>query len=120
MAQLVAEVLAGEPACAAAVRHDVGDWLAVHGQRDPFSSLDGGDHVAGSVTQVPNSNLHVRQCSTGSFRQAHEAGVSKGALYHYFPSKEQLFLALLEERLGAGLSATANTAATSEQTTNPI
>jgi len=32
------------------------------------------------------------------------AGVSKGALYHYFPSKEQLFLALLEDRLGAGLS----------------
>jgi AcrR family transcriptional regulator len=35
---------------------------------------------------------------------AAEAGVSKGALYHYFPSKEQLFLALLEDRLGAGLS----------------
>lgn len=35
---------------------------------------------------------------------AAEAGVSKGALYHYFTSKEQLFLALLEERLGAGLS----------------
>jgi AcrR family transcriptional regulator len=34
---------------------------------------------------------------------AGEAGVSKGALYHYFPSKEQLFLALLEDRLGAGL-----------------
>jgi AcrR family transcriptional regulator len=34
---------------------------------------------------------------------AAEAGVSKGALYHYFPSKEQLFLALLEDRLGAGL-----------------
>ena len=32
------------------------------------------------------------------------AGVSKGALYHYFPSKEQLFLALLQDRLGAGLS----------------
>jgi AcrR family transcriptional regulator len=32
------------------------------------------------------------------------AGVSKGALYHYFPSKEQLFVALLEDRLGAGLS----------------
>ena len=32
------------------------------------------------------------------------AGVSKGALYHHFPSKEQLFLALLEDRLGAGLS----------------
>ena len=32
------------------------------------------------------------------------AGLSKGALYHYFPSKEQLFLALLEDRLGAGLS----------------
>ena len=32
------------------------------------------------------------------------AGVSKGALYHYFPSKEQLFLALLENRLGAGIS----------------
>jgi AcrR family transcriptional regulator len=31
------------------------------------------------------------------------AGVSKGALYHYFPSKEQLFLALLEDRLGAGV-----------------
>lgn len=31
------------------------------------------------------------------------AGVSKGALYHYFPSKEQLFLSLLEDRLGAGL-----------------
>jgi AcrR family transcriptional regulator len=30
--------------------------------------------------------------------------VSKGALYHYFPSKEQLFLALLKDRLGAGLS----------------
>jgi AcrR family transcriptional regulator len=35
---------------------------------------------------------------------AAEAGVSKGALFHYFPSKEQLFLALLEDRLGAGLS----------------
>ena len=35
---------------------------------------------------------------------AAEAGVSKGALYHYFPSKEQLFLALLENRLGAGIS----------------
>jgi AcrR family transcriptional regulator len=35
---------------------------------------------------------------------AAEAGVSKGALYHYFPSKEQLFLALLQERLGAGLA----------------
>jgi AcrR family transcriptional regulator len=35
---------------------------------------------------------------------AAEAGVSKGALYHHFPSKEQLFLALLEDRLGAGLS----------------
>lgn len=35
---------------------------------------------------------------------AAEAGVSKGALYHYFPSKEQLFLALLEDRLGAGIS----------------
>lgn len=35
---------------------------------------------------------------------AAEAGVSKGALYHYFRSKEQLFLALLEDRLGAGLS----------------
>src|SRR5947209_9855279 len=34
---------------------------------------------------------------------AAEAGVSKGALYHYFPSKEQLFLTLLEDRLGAGL-----------------
>jgi len=32
------------------------------------------------------------------------AGVSKGALFHYFPSKEQLFLALLEDRLGAGVS----------------
>src|SRR2546421_3415411 len=31
------------------------------------------------------------------------AGVSKGALFHYFPSKEQLFLALLEDRLGAGV-----------------
>lgn len=31
------------------------------------------------------------------------AGVSKGALYHHFPSKEQLFLALLEDRLEAGL-----------------
>ncbi len=31
------------------------------------------------------------------------AGVSKGALYHHFPSKEQLFLALLEDRLGAGV-----------------
>jgi len=29
------------------------------------------------------------------------AGVSKGALYHYFPSKEALFLALLDERLNA-------------------
>jgi AcrR family transcriptional regulator len=35
---------------------------------------------------------------------AAEAGVSKGALFHYFPSKEQLFLALLEEYLGAGAS----------------
>jgi len=33
-----------------------------------------------------------------------EAGVSKGALYHYFRSKQELFLALLEERLGAGIS----------------
>ena len=33
-----------------------------------------------------------------------EAGLSKGALYHYFPSKQDLFLALLEERLGAGIS----------------
>ena len=32
------------------------------------------------------------------------AGVSKGALFHYFRSKEQLFLALLEDRLGAGVS----------------
>jgi AcrR family transcriptional regulator len=32
------------------------------------------------------------------------AGVSKGALFHYFPSKERLFLALLEDRLGAGVS----------------
>jgi AcrR family transcriptional regulator len=31
------------------------------------------------------------------------AGVSKGALFHYFPSKEQLFLALLEDLLGAGI-----------------
>lgn len=30
---------------------------------------------------------------------AGEAGVSKGALYHNFPSKEDLFLALLDERL---------------------
>jgi len=35
---------------------------------------------------------------------AAEAGVSKGALYHYFRSKEQLFLALLEAHLAAGLS----------------
>ena len=34
---------------------------------------------------------------------AARAGVSKGALFHYFPTKEQLFLALLEDRLGAGL-----------------
>jgi AcrR family transcriptional regulator len=32
------------------------------------------------------------------------AGVSKGALFHYFPSQEQLVLALLEDRLGAGVS----------------
>src|SRR5947209_14457565 len=32
------------------------------------------------------------------------AGVSKGALFHYFPAKEQLFLALLEDRLRAGVS----------------
>lgn len=32
-----------------------------------------------------------------------EAGVSKGALYHYFHSKQELFLALLEELLGEGL-----------------
>jgi AcrR family transcriptional regulator len=32
------------------------------------------------------------------------AGVSKGALYHYFDSKEAVFLALLRERLGAGLA----------------
>jgi AcrR family transcriptional regulator len=31
------------------------------------------------------------------------AGVSKGALFHYFPSKEQLFLALLEDLLAAGI-----------------
>lgn len=34
---------------------------------------------------------------------AGEAGVSKGALYHYFPSKQELFLALLNEHLAAGL-----------------
>lgn len=33
-----------------------------------------------------------------------EAGVSRGALYHYFRSKHDLFLALLRERLTAGLS----------------
>src|ERR1041385_9554542 len=30
---------------------------------------------------------------------AEGAGVTKGALYHYFESKEQLFIALLRERL---------------------
>jgi AcrR family transcriptional regulator len=34
---------------------------------------------------------------------AAQAGVSKGALYHYFPSKQALFLALIQERLTAGL-----------------
>lgn len=33
-----------------------------------------------------------------------EAGVSKGALYHYFRSKEELFLALLEETLADRLN----------------
>jgi AcrR family transcriptional regulator len=32
-----------------------------------------------------------------------QAGVSKGALYHHFGSKQELFLALLERNLGAGL-----------------
>jgi AcrR family transcriptional regulator len=32
-----------------------------------------------------------------------EAGVSKGALYHYFSSKQELFLALLEEHLAEGM-----------------
>lgn len=31
------------------------------------------------------------------------AGCTKGAFYHYFPSKEELFLALLEERVEAQL-----------------
>ena len=35
---------------------------------------------------------------------AQAAGLSKGALFHYFPSKEELFLALLEDRLGAGIT----------------
>lgn len=32
-----------------------------------------------------------------------EAGVSRGALYHYFSSKQQLFLALLNERMITGI-----------------
>jgi AcrR family transcriptional regulator len=33
-----------------------------------------------------------------------EAGVSRGALYHHFGSKQELFLALLHERLTAGIT----------------
>jgi AcrR family transcriptional regulator len=32
-----------------------------------------------------------------------EAGVSRGALYHYFCSKQELFLALLNERMTTGI-----------------
>jgi TetR/AcrR family transcriptional regulator, fatty acid metabolism regulator protein len=32
---------------------------------------------------------------------AHEAGVAEGTLYNYFPSKEQLLLALFEEKWGS-------------------
>jgi AcrR family transcriptional regulator len=35
---------------------------------------------------------------------AREAGIAKGTLYLYFPSKESLFLALLDERLAAAFA----------------
>ncbi len=40
-----------------------------------------------------------------------EAGVAKGTLYLYFPTKESLFLALLQARLGAWFQRTADTLA---------
>jgi AcrR family transcriptional regulator len=37
---------------------------------------------------------------------ADRAGVTKGALYHYFDSKDELFLALMRERVAAQVAAT--------------
>lgn len=42
---------------------------------------------------------------TGMRQVAEEAGVSIGALYHYFPSKEEVFLAVLREEYEGRLAA---------------
>jgi AcrR family transcriptional regulator len=47
---------------------------------------------------------------------ADRAGVTKGALYHYFDSKNQLFLELMRERLAAQISTTQALIAAAEST----
>jgi AcrR family transcriptional regulator len=47
---------------------------------------------------------------------AERAGVTKGALYHYFDSKDQLFLELMRERVSAHVEAAAALVAAAEPT----
>lgn len=49
---------------AACVRHDVGDGLSVHRQRERLTASHALDDLAGVVAQLPNTYLHVRQDST--------------------------------------------------------
>jgi AcrR family transcriptional regulator len=76
------------------------EWLRLH---EPPSASAGRAHArryCGAAGRVfAEHGFHQATLEA----VAAEAGVSKGALYHYFPSKEQLFLAVLEDRLGAGL-----------------
>src|SRR5260370_991112 len=62
--QLLAKPCTHQPARAPAVRHDVGDGLAMHGEGDTFPCSDCVDNLTSSVTQIPHANLHVRQRST--------------------------------------------------------
>jgi hypothetical protein len=64
ISQLSTQTRPREPACTASVGHDVRDRFAVHGKCHSLACLHGINDTSCVIAQIPDTDVHVRQCST--------------------------------------------------------